>query len=100
MAKEGRRASEQSKVLATGSLEKQTSLEYRECRTKCLCLASRLKRWMLFGRRGTHSLEKSREARLDPSVPSLKFLLQNLCMQRWQPKIIIVYRENGRKLLC
>lgn len=52
----------------------------------------------LFRRRGMQSPEESRVARLDPQCSiSLKFLLWHFCMQRWQPKITAVCREDEGK---
>lgn len=85
-------------VLATVWLEKQTRFKHKEHQTKCLCLESRLKSCMLFRRRGMQSSEESTVVRLDPPCSiSLKFLLWHLCMQRWQPKMMAVCREDEEK---
>lgn len=79
---------------------RKTNVKNRERGSKCLCLGSELRSWMLVWRRDTQSLQEGREARLDSQSPlSLQLLLQALCMQRWQPKIIIVCTEGGIKVL-
>lgn len=52
----------------------------------------------LLRRRGMQSPGESRVARFDPQhLISLQFLLWHLCMQRWQPKITAVCREEEGK---